>query len=62
MKFITVRKSFVNQKAPAENILGMKADLSSAWFRTETSIGAAAPSERCTVLGPCAHLLHRKTI
>lgn len=45
MKFITVCKTSVNQKPPAENILGIKVYVISVLFRTEMSVVAAARSE-----------------
>lgn len=50
MKFITVYKSSVNQKTPAENILGIKVYFISVLFRMEMSVVAAALCEYLTVL------------
>lgn len=52
MKFITVSKSPVNQKAPAENILGIKVYFISVLFRAEMSLAAAALPECLTALTP----------
>lgn len=49
MKFITVYKSSVNQKTPAENILGFKVYFHALLFRTETGV-VAVLSEYSAVL------------
>lgn len=51
MKFITVSKSSVNQKTPAENIPGFKVYFNAGVFRTEMSI-LAVLSEYLSSVGP----------
>lgn len=53
MKFITVYKGSVNQKTPAENILGFKVYFNAVLFRAERlSVSLFRPNtERCSDSG-----------
>lgn len=58
MKFITVYKSSVNRKTPAENILGFRVYFNAVLLRTEVSVVAVLP-EYLTALGLWAHRMQR---